>query len=44
MNPNAINVWVTGAAVGFAVHGDVRGAAVGLAISSGLTLVLSLFF
>lgn len=37
----AINSWVFSAALGFAVHGDAWGAAVGLAVSSGITLVIN---
>lgn len=42
MNPTAINLWVTSTAIGFCVN-DAHGAALGLAISSGVSFVLSLF-
>jgi len=40
-NPNALNLWVVGAAIGFAVEG-MHGLAVGVAITAGITFLLSL--
>ncbi len=42
MNPNAINLWVLGASFGAVVDGG-HGAAIGLAISSGITFLISMF-
>lgn len=42
MNPTAFNLWITGTALGFAIHGDMWGAAVGLAAASGITLIINL--
>ena len=39
MNPNALNLWVLGTALG----GSFGHAYIGLAIASGLTFVLSIF-
>ncbi len=40
-NPNAINLWITGSAIGYLADGST-GAVWGLAITSGLSLLLSL--
>jgi hypothetical protein len=41
MNPNAVNLWITGSAIGYLVDGGT-GAVWGLAITSGLSLLISL--
>jgi hypothetical protein len=40
LNPNAVAIWIFGASVGYCCGGD-HGAALGLAITSGLSFILS---
>jgi len=40
MNPIAINMWITGASFGYFFNGS-HGAALGLAITSGLSFLMS---
>jgi hypothetical protein len=42
LNPNALAAWIFGASLGYCL-GDAHGCAMGLAITSGLTFVVSLF-
>jgi len=39
MNPNAINFWIVGVAVGYSITGTVNGAMIGLSIVSSLTFI-----
>ncbi len=41
LNPVAINMWVFGGALGYAI-GDGHGAAIGLAVTAGISFFLSL--
>lgn len=43
MNPNAINLWIVGVAVGYSVSGTMSGAMLGLSIVSGLTFIAGVF-
>lgn len=42
MNPYAINFWIVGTATGFAL-GQSHGAAIGLAATGGISLLLTFF-
>lgn len=42
LNPNAIGMWIFGGALGYAL-GDGHGCAIGIAIASGLSFLVSMF-